>query len=78
MLRESPPYDFQNIFNATSCKMICRIQFSIYFWVPDKIDGIMVNYINLFFNENTAIIQSILSVVKSEWKIGFHGSFYIK
>ncbi len=47
------------IFNATSCKMIRRIQFSIYFWPPDKTDGIMANYVN-FLNEKTAIIPSIL------------------
>ncbi len=41
MVKESPPYDFLIIFNATSCKMIRRIRFFIYFWPPDKIDGNM-------------------------------------
>ncbi len=51
MVRESSSYDFRIIFNATSCKMIRGIQFFIYFWPPDKIDGIMTNYFNFFFNE---------------------------
>ncbi len=41
MVREFPPYDFWIILNATLCKIIHRIWFSIYFWLPDKIDGIM-------------------------------------
>ncbi len=60
VVRESPPYDFLIIFNATSCKMIRRIRFSIYFWPPDKIDGIMADYVN-FSNKKTAIILSILT-----------------
>ncbi len=60
MVRESLPYDFLIIFNATSWKMIQRIRFSIYFWPHDKIDRIMANYVN-FFHEKTAIIPSILT-----------------
>ncbi len=37
MVRESPPYDFLIIFNATSCKLIRRIWFSIYFWPPEAL-----------------------------------------
>ncbi len=48
VVRESQLYDFLIIFNATSCKMIRRIRFSIYFWPPDKINGIMANYVNFF------------------------------
>ncbi len=40
VVRESPPYDFLIIFNATPCKMIQRIRFSIYFWQPDNFDRI--------------------------------------
>ncbi len=60
VVRESPPYDFLIIFNATSCKMTRRIWFFIYYWPPDKIEGIMANYVNIF-NEKTAIIPSILN-----------------
>ncbi len=60
MVSESPHYDFLIIFNDTSCKMIWKIRFSIYFWSPDKIDEIMANYVN-FFDEKTAIIPSILT-----------------
>ncbi len=49
--RESPLYDVLIIFNVTSCKMIRRIQFSINFWQPDKIDGIMANYVNFFLTK---------------------------
>ncbi len=60
VVRESLSYDFLIIFNAISCKMIRRNRFSIYFWLADKIDGIMASYVN-FFNEKSAIIPSILT-----------------
>ncbi len=41
MVRVSPLYDFPIIFNAILCKITPRIRLSIYFWPPDKIDGIM-------------------------------------
>ncbi len=38
---ESLPYDFQIIFNAILCTVTPRIWFFTYFWLLDKIDGII-------------------------------------
>ncbi len=45
MVSESPPHDFQIIFNAILCKITPRIQFSTYFWPSDKIDRIMAVFL---------------------------------
>ncbi len=54
MVRESPPYDFWIIFNATLSGMSHRIRISTYFWPRDKIDGIMAIFfiIKNYFPQN--------------------------
>ncbi len=40
MVKESPPYDFLIIFNATSCKMILECDFPFTFDLLTKLTGL--------------------------------------